>query len=244
MENNNNVQVEFFKLAKAGDNADVKLLYSDATKIAIIPTHYIPNGKNQFGRDVKKRVKCLGEKCPICQDGTYPKEDRMYLHLYDYSDGVEKVWDRTPNAKFIESLTAIDNNWGDLKTPRINIKRDSDEFPTYTVSAFPDKNSVQLDNSRYDIDVSYRCGIFRSEDELKQALATGVVPSHSKKVVANDQSNATSNTVASHTQSVNSINQTNNYAVNRVSQLVEPDRIVTEEPKFEEVQFDEDDLPF
>lgn len=169
--------IGFFNLKNAGDNAVVRILYSSTEQITKVTAHRIANATKT------KLVKCLGTEgagCPCCQ-ANIPAETRLVIHLWDYTDNSEKIWERTANAKFLQSLSEIEQAWGNLCDIPVKITRDSVEFPTYSVTVMPANAYPMPTNVELNKDCSFRLGMYRSADELKQALATGVVPPHVKK---------------------------------------------------------------
>lgn len=169
--------IGFFNLKNAGDNAVVRILYSSTEQITKVIAHRIANATKT------KLVKCLGTEgagCPCCQ-ANIPAETRLVIHLWDYTDNSEKIWERTANAKFLQSLSEIEQAWGNLCDVPVKITRDSVEFPTYSVTVMPANAYPMPINVELNKDCSFRLGMYRSADELKQALATGVVPPHVKK---------------------------------------------------------------
>jgi len=169
--------LEIFNLQQAGQSADVRILFTTTNGITKVPTHRIKNG------DKTKRVKCLGttgDGCPCCKAGV-PVENRLIVHLYDYTDGKEKVWDRTDNARFLQSLVDVEQMWGNLCDVPVRITRDSQDFPTYSVAVLPAQQFPPVQGMEIGKDCSFRFGFYRSKEELDEALRTGVVPPHVKK---------------------------------------------------------------
>lgn len=169
-------QLEFFNLNKSGDSAIVRILNTAPDNIEVKDVHRVDVGGK------KKVIACLGEKgCPLCNKGI-PTKARLYVHLWDYTDNKEKVWDRTPNPNFISSLREIFGSWGDLYNVALRITRDGDEFPKYNVLVMnPREYPANFDKDAIDSKVAYRFSTYRSKDELEQFLKTGVLPDHVKK---------------------------------------------------------------
>lgn len=186
--------IEIFSLTQAAQSANVRILFTTTGGITKIPTHRIKNG------DKTKRVKCLGaagDGCPCCKAGV-PVENRLIVHLWDYTDNKEKVWDRTDNAKFLQSLADVEQMWGNLCDVPVRITRDSQDFPTYSVAVLPAQQFPAPQGIEINKDCSFRFGMYRSKEELEQALATGVVPPHVKKPSVTQTTNAGAyNSVAS-----------------------------------------------
>ena len=178
MEYNNttNVNLDFFNLMKDGDTAIVRLMHSSVDKIERKPIHYV-----KFGGKTKV-VKCLNNsECPCCLKSTGPLDaavDRIFVHLFDYADNKEKVWNRTPTI--LSQFEEIQNAWGKLSDCVLKITRVGNDYPKYTIVPLNPMNYAPVDASRIDVDVAYRCFMTRSKEELEQFYATGVMPEHKK----------------------------------------------------------------
>ena len=85
---NNNTQTQrpyYLNLWHDGDSVVVRILHSSTKTIESAKTHRIDvDGKH-------KRIKCLETDCPLCKNENVPT-DKIYLHVFDYSDNTEKVW--------------------------------------------------------------------------------------------------------------------------------------------------------
>lgn len=169
--------IEFFNLNHDGDNAIVRILNTTVDEIEVKGIHYIDlQGK-------KKAVACLGEgNCPLC-DVNQPVT-RLCVHLWDYTDNKEKIWSRTPNQNFLNSLNEVVDSWGDLCDSVIKITRSGDNFPKYTVTVlnpnkYPLPESITKDNINEK--VAYRLATYRSAEELEEYVRTGFLPDHVKK---------------------------------------------------------------
>ncbi len=167
--------IEFFNLVDQ-QSAVIRILSTTVDKIERIGIHTIEtNG-------VKKKVRCLESNCPLCDE--YPVSERLAVHLWDYTDNSEKVWNRTTNEKFIKLLKDIEDNWGNLSECVVKITRDGEQFPQYSVTVQnPNKYPFPEEISKEDIDknVGYRCCTYRSADELAEYMRTGILPEHIKK---------------------------------------------------------------
>ena len=167
--------IEFFNLADQ-QSAVIRILSTTVDKIERIGIHTIEtNG-------VKKKVRCLESNCPLCDE--YPVSERLAVHLWDYTDNTEKVWNRTTNEKFVKLLKDVEENWGNLSDCVIKITRDGEQFPQYSVTVQnPNKYPFPEEISKEDIDknVGYRCCTYRSADELAEYMKTGILPDHIKK---------------------------------------------------------------
>lgn len=175
MEENNNqkkVELSFFRLDKEGDFINARIMHKSTETIEKFDVHPI------MSEGKRRRVKCLGEKCPLCANGA-EKQERIFIHLYDYGTGSHLVWDRT--NKIMDKLKEIENDWGGLNAVPVKITRDSNEFPTYSVSPLPPSKFAPVDEDSVDVEVSYRCGLYRSADEMEEYIKTGVMPPHKKK---------------------------------------------------------------
>lgn len=173
---NNNI--EFFNLNHDGDSAVVRILNTTVDEIEVKGIHFIDlQGK-------KKAVACLGEgNCPLC-DVSQPVS-RLCVHLWDYTDNKEKIWNRTPNQNFLNSLNEVVDSWGDLCDSVLKITREGDNFPKYSITVlnpkkypFPE-DAITKDNINEK--VSYRLATYRSAEELEEYVRTGFLPDHVKK---------------------------------------------------------------
>ena len=169
--------IEFFNLRHDGESAIVRILNTTVDEIEVKGIHYIDlQGK-------KKAVSCLGEgNCPLC-DVNQPVT-RLCVHLWDYTDNKEKIWSRTPNQNFLNSLNDVVDSWGDLCDSVVKITRSGDNFPKYTVTVlnpkkypFPDSLTKDSINEK----VAYRLATYRSAEELEEFVKTGFLPDHVKK---------------------------------------------------------------
>lgn len=167
--------IEFFNLVDQ-QSAVIRILSTSVDKIERIGIHTIDVS------GAKKRVRCLGNNCPLCDENQ--ANERLAVHLWDYTDNKEKVWNRTINEKFINLLKDVEENWGNLNDCVIKITREGAQFPQYSVTVqnpnkypFPES----LTEKDVDRDVGYRCCTYRSADELAEYMRTGFLPDHVKK---------------------------------------------------------------
>ena len=225
---NNNDFPASFKLKKAGDSAVVRLCYSSVEKFETMATHWL-----QYG-DTWKHVKCLGDNqaCNACKAGVR-RDENLYLYLYDYTDNTYKVWQRTPNRKFIDSIHEIEKTWGNLNTLAIKITRDSDEFPTYTVAVQPPQNYPIPKDFPIDKNIAYRFASNRSSDDIQAFLTTGVMPPKPPK---NDSGTTSSQTTTNATPATNAPTAQNNAVVS--------DSKPNDEKKNAWYLSDDEELPF
>ena len=162
----------YFNLAD-GQSANVRLLHSSVGTIECGRIHY-----TQIG-DRKRNIRCPGNGCPICEKGEQPT-NRVYIHLFDYTDNKEKVWSRTD--KILPQLRDIEESWGNLNDCVVKITRIGEKFPKYEVTVLNPKNFALVDEDKVvDDSVAYRMYLTRSADELKEYYETGVLPPHKKK---------------------------------------------------------------
>lgn len=165
--------MDYFSLNDS-ESAVIRILSSSVDKIERGSIHTIQvNGKN-------KKVRCLEDNCPLCAANN-AKSDRLFVHLWDYTDNSEKVWNRTPNYKFIQSLIDIEADWGPINESVIRISRDGVDFPKYNVTPIRASNYHDVDSKYIDVNYGWMCSTYRSADELKEYLKTGVLPDHVKK---------------------------------------------------------------
>lgn len=167
-------RIEFFNLAKAGDTAVVRVLLTSIDKV----------GRNKYHRvmvDGKARnLHCVGQEgkeCPLCREGAELQE-KVCIHLFDYTDNTEKVWFRTD--RIVSQFKTIEADWGDLSNCVVRITRDTDDFPTYTIGVLNAAQYPAVDKSRVDVDVHLMGTTYRSKDEIEQYIATGILPDHVK----------------------------------------------------------------
>lgn len=166
--------MEFFYLGDK-QSAVIRILSTSVDKIERGGIHSITCSNGE-----KKRVRCLGKNCPLCAAGNQASE-RLFVHLWDYTDNTEKIWNRTANTKFLNSLKAVEADWGPINEAVIRITRDGEQFPKYDVSAINPKQYADVDNDLIDKEVAWMCSTYRSADELDEFLKTGVLPPHVKK---------------------------------------------------------------
>ena len=171
-------QFSYFNLRNAGDQAVVRLLHKKCDSIEIAATHWVDVGGK------RKCVKCVGEGCPLCAR-KIDLNERIYLHLWDYTDNKEKVWVRT--GTIMPQLENIEKDWGDLSEVVVRIMRETDNFPTYQVTPLPPKNYGEVDKSLVDKKIAYRCFLTRSAEEIESFLTTGVMPEHKSNYVPKEQ---------------------------------------------------------
>lgn len=164
----NSKMIEFFNLNKDGDGAIVRLLHTSTSTIEGAKVHHVTiDGK-------KKSMKCAGAGCPLCERNDIYASDRVYIHLWDYTDNKEKIWNRTD--KIISQFKDIEANWGDLSNCVLKITREGNDFPKYNVSIMPPTNYPAIDKSLNDMKLAYRYYLSRSIDDIKTFLAIGVLP--------------------------------------------------------------------
>lgn len=167
MENQNATRIEYFNLNNDGDTAVVRLLHTTTQTIESSGVHWIEEGGK------KHQVKCLDTDCPLCKAGN-SKTDRIFIHLFDYTDNKEKVWSRTD--RIISQLQSIVTDWGDLSSCVLRLTRKGKEFPRYEISVLNANQYAPVDKSMIDQKVSYRFYKTRDAKALEQYLATGVLP--------------------------------------------------------------------
>ena len=212
-----------FKLAKAGDSANVRFLHSSKDTIEVVKTHWVQKG------DTWKHFKCLGENCPACEYGNAARE-RAYIRLFNYDTNEVEVWDRTNNKKFMDSLAQISDDWGGLNATAMKIFRESDEFPTYTVTSLP-PNKYPPTSVAIDEKIAYRMVGSRSAEDIKEFLATGVMPQKKQRTETNQADTKPKDNTSGLKQSGDTITVNN-----------KPSFGAPIEPSFADI--DDEDLPF
>lgn len=169
MAENMSKMIDFFNLNKNGDSAIVRLLHSSVATIEGAKVHHtVIDGK-------RKCIKCLNTaECPLCNASNFYTSNRVYIHLWDYTDNKEKVWNRTD--KIIDQLKEIETNWGDLSNCVLKIIREGDDFPKYNVSILPPTNYQPVDAALKDQKLAYRYYLTRSAEDMNTFLKTGIMP--------------------------------------------------------------------
>lgn len=177
----NNYQIGFFSLNKDGDSAVVRILHSSVSTIESANIHLI-NINNK-----KKSIKCISTDstlCPLCAENVTAL-NRIYIHLFDYTDNKEKVWSRTD--KILSQLKEIETNWGNLSNCILKITRVGNDFPKYTIDLLNPSSYQQVQNTLIDNKLAYRFYLTRNSDELNTFINTGVLPDHVKKQTQSNQ---------------------------------------------------------
>ena len=170
----NNRTIDFFNLKQNGDSAVVRLLHTSPSTIESAMIHMVTvEGK-------KRSIRCCGDNCPLCRT---PANERIFIHLIDYTDGKEKVWSRTPTI--LKQLEELHQNWGNLSNLIIKITRQGNEFPRYDIMVMPPQNLGVVPPEIIDEKVAYRFYMYRTASEITQFLQTGVMPAHTKQNTTN-----------------------------------------------------------
>lgn len=157
----------FFNLINDGDEAVVRILHSNPNTIEIVDTHRIEvDGK-------RKRIRCNGDGCPLCANANNI-DKRMYLHLYDYTDNKEKVWDRTD--KILYQLNSLFESWNPLDSAVVKITRHGNEFPKYDVVPQNPMNYAPVDKELIDKPIAIRYSLKRKNEEIAEFITTGKFP--------------------------------------------------------------------
>ena len=165
-ENANTQRPWYFNLRADGDSAIVKLLHTDTSTIEVIKSHRVTiDGKS-------RRVRC-NEGCPICASGS-AAEERIYVHLFDYTDNKEKVWERTD--KIIPQLVALQNSWNPLSSAVVKITRKGNEFPKYDIEVQNPMLFQDVASDLIDKPVAKLYSMNRTADEINTYLSTGSFP--------------------------------------------------------------------
>lgn len=165
--------MEYFNL-NDGQTAVVRILSSTVDNIETGGIHTIETqGK-------RRKVKCLTKNCPLCESGN-EASTRLFVHLWDYTDNKEKVWNRTNNESFVKSLKLVEEDWGNIGSSVIRITREGSDFPKYNVIAINPKSYADMPEDLYDTDAGWMCATYRSAEEMAEFLKTGILPDHVKK---------------------------------------------------------------
>ncbi len=157
----------YFNMNKDGDEAVIRILHSKPETIEKVLTHTIEvEGK-------KKRIKSLGEDCPITKSGKTPYE-RIFIHVFDYTDNKNKVWDRTPTI--LPQLDELYKDWQPLSDAVIRIKRVGDDFPKYELHVLNPTSKPEVDKELIDKPLSRMYHLTRKVEDIETFLKTGKFP--------------------------------------------------------------------
>lgn len=160
-------RTRYFNLIKDGDSAVVRLLHSSVSTIESAIVHSIKvDGKS-------KKIKCLGDDCPLCASKNY-SSSRMFIHLYDYTDNTEKIWDRTD--KILPQLESLEKSWGALNSAVIKITRKGNEFPKYDIEVQNPSNFKDVSKDLVDKPLAKFYYLNRKLEEVKVFVETGNFP--------------------------------------------------------------------
>lgn len=157
----------FFNLKADGDTAVVRLLHSKTDTIERVVSHRVTVG------DKQKKVRCVGDGCPLCVANNRA-DDRIYIHLWDYTDNKEKVWERTD--KIIPQLETLYKSWAPLNSAVIRITRKGNEFPKYDIEVQNPMAYDNVDNTLVDKQLAKFYSMKRTADEIQTFLTTGAFP--------------------------------------------------------------------
>lgn len=167
MENNNQKQRPwFFSLNADGDSAVVRLLHTTTATIEKVTSHRVQIAEKY------KRVKCIGDGCPLCEKSQ--ADERIYVHLYDYTDNKEKVWERTD--KILPQLDKLLESWNPLNSAVVKIVRKGDAFPKYEITPLNPMSYADVDKSLIDEKVAKRYSMNRTKEEIATFVQTGSFP--------------------------------------------------------------------
>lgn len=145
---------EYFTLKDDGDIAEVRFLYDepDGSDMDYYLVHQVETEVN--GKKIKKYVSCLAvdeeghmhrDDCPLCQAG-YKVQEKLFLQLYDETDGKIKVWER--GKTFVGKIVSFLNRYGALVGQPIEIERKGkkgDQGTTYEMFALEKDNKTLED---------------------------------------------------------------------------------------------------
>lgn len=167
MENKEKQRPWFFNLTKDGDEAVVRLLHSTTKTIESVVSHRVTIG------DKFKRIRCNVDGCPLCASGKVA-DKRIYLHLFDYTDNKEKVWDRTD--KIIPQLEKLLESWNPLHSAVVKITRKGNEFPRYDVVPLNPMSYTSVDDSLIDESIAKFYSTKRTNEDIATFIQTGSLP--------------------------------------------------------------------
>ena len=166
MENNQKQRPWFFALTKDGDEAIVRILHSTTKTIESVVSHRVKID------DKFRRIRCNGDGCPLCSNGA--PDSRIYVHLFDYTDNKEKVWERTD--KIIPQLDKLTESWNPLHSAVVKITRKGNEFPKYDVVPLNPMNYTQVDESLIDESIAKFYSTKRTNEDITTFIQTGKLP--------------------------------------------------------------------
>lgn len=156
----------YFNLKADGDNAIVRLLHSTTSTIEKVVSHRAEvDGK-------PRRIRCVGEGCPLCDKGS--PDTRIYVHLFDYTDNKEKVWERTD--KILPQFEKLQTSWNPLSSAVIRITRKGNEFPKYDIEVLNPTSYADVDKSLVDQQIAKFYSMNRKAEEIQEFLNTGKFP--------------------------------------------------------------------
>lgn len=158
----------YFSLNQDGASAVVRILHTNTSTIETMTSHRVMIGGK------KKRIKCIGEGCPLCAEQN-TAESRIYIHLWDYTDNKEKVWERTD--KIIPQLEKLQADWNPLNSAVVKITRKGNNFPKYDVVPV---NPLVYSNVPADVKVDEQLAKLyaysRKKEDIDTFIKTGTLP--------------------------------------------------------------------
>lgn len=190
----------YFNLWNDGDSAIVRILHTTTDTIESIKSHKVTvNDKN-------RRVRCLETNCPLC-NANNRADDKIYIHLFDYTDNREKVWERTD--KIIPQLVTLQQAWTPLHSAVLKITRRGDEFPKYDIEVQNPNLFNTPDMTLIDEPVAKMFSMKRTAEEIEEYIKTGNFPERKpfipKDTNTSAQTTATPNTVANNVSTPDNI---------------------------------------
>ena len=157
----------YFSLNTDGENATVRILHTTVETIESVTSHRVTiDGKT-------RRVRCLGETCPLCAHEN-KADTRIYIHLWDYTDDKEKVWERTD--KILPQLQTLQQSWNPLSSAVVKITRRGNEFPKYDIEVQNPMNYHDVAKELVDTKVANRYSTKRTAEEITEFINTGKFP--------------------------------------------------------------------
>ena len=147
---NERVSITFMNtlLAKEGSSVVVRFPYTSMNDIIYTTTHTMVMPGFPYG----KRIRCLGDNCPLCEQGV-KVEDRVFVKALAYVEEnntiVPKVviWDRPAAFADIE-LKSLMEEYGDISKRLFKLKRTGTKMTTrYTAIPVDRDNAVYNENT-------------------------------------------------------------------------------------------------
>lgn len=200
----NGGNTQYFKLENDGDIARVRLLYEDPNGEDL--DYYLIHTVEIGGK--KRYVNCTAvqddgtldtHKCPLCQGG-YPRQEKIFLQMYNESEGEVQIWDRGKN--FIPKIVSLINRLGSPVSQYIEIERNgkkNSQSTTYSFFLSNDVDGLGLQDFPEKQDLLEKFIIDASAEDMESMIAgtykiAGSTPTRNEEVVRRDDRRSGSST--------------------------------------------------